>query len=124
MKTKLFIIAFLLAIALPLSAQELAFEGEINPNQFSGWKQLNAEPLGNGWVMALLENPDPNSSVKRIQTIFNPYLRYVSEYGWFQDGNVMAYRINGDGKYVRYEYSEEEKLECMLCHSGKLGRRL
>lgn len=89
------------------TSETTTYEGELDPNLFSGWPVVGSgpAPMGPPFLLVTIQNPDEKSGIKHvvvlIMTAFDG--AYIMSYGYEKDGLRYFYRLDTEAnKYVRY----------------------
>lgn len=94
------------------------YEGELDPNVFTTWKAVEVEMIGFQKAVAIVQNPDSNADVQRIQMIIHINGTLLS-YKYFKNGEIYSYKINIEmDRYERRKYTDRERRACMKCRVG------
>lgn len=125
---KILILALILGCALIATA--FTWEGELDPNDFDNWEIVSTLPnpqAGYAWV--IIKNPwvdeynvfydAETAAIDRVAMLVDSYQNLLG-YRYFKDGEPYGYFFDIEQKkYVRHEYSQEEKNGCMECHKQR-----
>jgi len=95
------------------------WEGELDPNEFEKWEVISATPSGSNLMLIIIHNPDSASPIHKVAMLVD-YSSNLLAYRYFKDGEPFGYFFDtAQEKYVRHEYTSEEKKGCMGCHKDQ-----
>ena len=110
----------LLVVLAAGAAWAFEWEGELDPNEFDKWTVISVQPTPQGLVWMFAKNPDEASAIDVVAMAVDSNFTLLS-YRYFKHGEPHSYFFNvKEGKYVRYQFTEEQRKSCMNCHSEKL----
>ena len=104
-------------------AWAFTWEGEFDPNEFDNWEMISVIPNPGGISWVLVKNPDKSASIDTVALLVDLNSNLLG-YRYFRHGEPFGYFFNMDQeKYVRHNYTPDQRKACMHCHSDRLISR-
>lgn len=99
---------------------DFTYEGELNPDIFAKWKVIKTKFDSSGIIWMYWQNPDPNSPIKVV--VGEVYIdETLLAYRYFKNGQPYMFTLDSEqNKYVRYNFTDVEKKDCMRCHESEV----
>ena len=68
----------------------------------------------------IVQNPDTSSPIEKVQLVIFVPRDVLIAYQYFKAGEIYRYEfdIKAD-RYIRKQYTDDEKKGCMKCHQGE-----
>ncbi len=102
-------------------AWAFTWEGELDPNEFDKWELVSIIPNPQGFSWVMIKNPDQSSPIDVVAMLVDSSSNVLG-YRYFKDNEPYGYFFDiAQQKYVRHQYSPEQKKGCMQCHSDKVA---
>jgi len=121
---KRIISAFLVLGVILMFVTAFTWEGELDPNEFDKWELVSVIPSQNGLSWITVKNPNPEHAIDTVALLADLNSNLLG-YRYFKGGEPYGYLFDTEQeKYVRYEYTPEERKGCMGCHSDKVNRTI
>lgn len=104
-------------------AWAFTWEGELDPNEFDKWELVSVIPNPQGFSWVIIKNPDQSSQIDVVAMLVDSSSNVLG-YRYFKDSEPYGYFFDiAQQKYVRHEYTLEQKKTCIQCHSDKVATR-
>jgi len=114
------LVAIIITVVAMVYALSHAFtwEGELDPNEFDKWELTTVMPNPGGISWVIVKNPDPTHPIEMAALLIDVSSNLLG-YRYFKGGEPFGYFFDMDQeKYVRFEYTGQQKQGCMQCHQG------
>jgi hypothetical protein len=104
-------------------AWAFTWEGELDPNEFDNWDLISVMPNPGGTSWVLVKNPDKSAPIDTVALLVDLNTNLLG-YRYFKNGEPFGYFFDMDQeKYVRHNYTADQRKTCMQCHSETLLTR-
>jgi len=114
---KLFLILTLIPFLIAFT-----WEGELDPNEFDNWELISVMPNPSGISWVIVKNPERQNAIDYAALLVDLNANLLG-YRYFKHGEPFGYFFDMDQeKYVRHEYTAEQRKGCMKCHSERQNK--
>jgi len=104
-------------------AWAFTWEGELDPNEFDKWELISVMPNPGGISWVLVKNPDRSAPIDTVALLVDLNANLLG-YRYFKNGEPFGYFFDMEQeKYVRHNYTPDQRKTCMQCHSERLLSR-
>ena len=110
---------FLILGVILMFVTAFTWEGELDPNEFNKWEIISTTPSNPNLMLIIIQNPDVTNPIQKVAMLLD-YSSNLLAYRYFKNGEPFGYFFDEPQlKYIRYEFTPEQKRQCMECHKDQ-----